>query len=377
MKIIALIGTTASSALGFRKDLIKRLVADGHEVLVFCTDFNDTSRKIINQWGAKSVDYSLARASVNPLRDLYSTWMLSRTLRKLQPDIVFSYFVKPVIFGTLAATLARVKQRVGMLEGLGYVFTDFPNGIRIKQKLIRMVQLMLYRCSFPFLSHLIFLNRDDPVDLISKYKLKVKKVSILGGIGVNFNEYVYSVAPTKFPPSFIFTGRLLAEKGIYEYIAAAKKIKIIYPQANFVILGGLDEENPGGLSRNELQDLVTENIVEYLGHIDNVKDWLTNASVFVLPSYYREGIPRSIQEAMAIGRAIITTDMPGCRETVIEGVNGFLVPRWDVDALVERMLRFINEPTLVQSMGQESYRIAQDRFNVENVNHRLISLLDI
>jgi len=373
---IALVGTVAASALGFRKDLIKQLVTDGHEVLVFCTDFNDKSRKIISQWGAKPVDYSLSRTGLNPLRDLYDTWILSRALKKLQPDIVFAYFVKPVIFGTLAAVLAGVKQRVGMLEGLGHAFTDFPNGVRAKQKLIRMVQLVLYRCSFPFLSHLIFLNRDDPVDLISKYNLKVKKVSILGGIGVNFKEYVYSVAPTKFTPSFIFAGRLLAEKGVYEYIAAAKKIKMIYPQISFIMLGRLDEENPGGLSKNELQDLVEKNIVEYPGHVDNVKDWFANASVFVLPSY-REGVPRSIQEAMAIGRAIITTDVPGCRETVIEGSNGFLVPRWDVDTLVDRMLRFINEPTLVQSMGLESYRIARDRFNVENVNQRLINLLNI
>jgi len=374
---IAFVGTVIASVLGFRADLIKRLIADGHEVLVFCIDFNDTNRKIISQWGAIPVDYSLARTSINPLRDLYNTWILARTLRKLQPDIVFSYFVKPVIFGTLAAALAGVKQRIGMLEGLGYVFTDFPNGISIKQNMLRMAQLALYRCSFPFLHRLIFLNHDDPVDLISKYNLKVKKVSILGGIGVNLNEYIYTSAPAKSPPSFIFVGRLLAEKGIYEYIAAAKKIKTIYPKVSFIVLGGLDEKNPGGLSRSELQGLVATNIVEYPGHVDNVKDWLANASVFVLPSYYREGVPRSIQEAMAIGRAIITTDMPGCRDTVIEGVNGFLVPRWDVDALVDRMLRFINKPTLVQSMGQESYRIAQDRFNVENVNKRLISLLGI
>nr|WP_237734753.1 glycosyltransferase family 4 protein [Comamonas sp. NyZ500] len=371
---MVLLGTVSASVFNFRTSLIKELVARNHTVYVFCVDYDDVSREKIVALGAIPVDYSLNRAGLNPIRDLVDTWKLFRQLKKIAPDVVLSYFVKPVIFGSIAARMAAVPCNIGMLEGLGYVFTDLPTGLKRKQRILRWVQVFLYGLALPGLDRLIFLNPDDSADLLSRNGLKAKNVSILGGIGVDLEKYPYIPLDSQKSPSFIFVGRLLAEKGINEYVAAARKVKRLHPEARFVVLGGLDEENPGGLSRLELDDLIASGVVEYPGHVSSVIQWLTDASIFVLPSY-REGVPCSTQEAMAVGRAVITTDVPGCRETVVDGVNGYLVPRWDAEALAQKMLCLVRDPALVARMGEESRRLAEQRFDAEKVNARLIQML--
>jgi glycosyltransferase involved in cell wall biosynthesis len=372
---IALIGTTAGCVLGFRTDLIKTLVQHGHSVYAFALDYDDVSKQKVRALGAEPVDYTFARTGVNPFSDISNTYRLAKRLKGLQLDLVFSYFSKPVIFATLAAVFARVKRRIGMLEGLGYIFTDHPNGNGVKITLLRRIQVMLYRISFRFLERIIFLNPDDPVDLLQRYNIKVPQVSVLGGIGLNLAEYPYS-EPPKAPVSFIFVGRLLAEKGVNEFIGAAKKIKESFPEVKCVMLGGLDEENPGGLTASRLSLLTQEGTVIHPGHVENVQEWLQNASVFVLPSYYREGVPRSTQEAMAIGRAIITTDVPGCRETVVDGVNGFFVKPWSPGDLAAKMKKFIENPELIVSMGLESHKMAREKFDATEVNSRLVEFFE-
>jgi len=367
---IALIGTTSACVIGFRADLIRALVSQGYDVYAFALDYDVNTRLKVREFGAEPVDYCFSRAGLNPLRDIANTIALAAKIREVSPEIVFCYFAKPVIFGTIAAAMAGVKKRIGMLEGLGYVFTKSPKKEGYRIKVIRAIQVMLYRFSFPLLDTLIFLNPDDPVDLMEKNKLKVRKVGVLGGIGLDLNNYPYS-NPKYSPVVFIFVGRLLAEKGIHEYIGAARLVKTHHPEAQFVVLGGLDVENPGGLSSLDIEALIEEGLVTYPGHVDDVKDWLANASVFVLPSY-REGLPRSTQEAMAIGRAIITTDVPGCRETVEDGVNGFLVKPWVAEDLAEKMIRFIESPELIKKMGIESYRIAQNKYDAAKVNRKII-----
>src|SRR5690554_924357 len=373
MKII-LLGTTAFNSIIFRQDLIKELVSNGHEIYVFGLCFSPDEDDQLRALGATPVAYSFSRTGLNPFRNITDTLTLARQIKAIRPDLVFSYFAKPVVFGTIAAKIAGVPRRIAMLEGLGFTFTEQPNGLPFKTKLIRSVQVLLYRLAFPLLERIIFLNPDDPVDLVEKYKLKVKQVSVLGGIGLNLADYPYSV-PQAEPVRFIFIGRLLAEKGINEYIAAARLVKQQYPKAEFVVLGGLDEGNPGGLTQQTLDSYIDQNIVIYPGHVNNVHEWLAGSSVFVLPSYYREGVPRSTQEAMAIGRPIITTDVPGCRETVVDGVNGFFVPPWSSEQLAEKMIRFIEQPELIEQMGKESYRIAQEKFDAQEVNERLVGML--
>ena len=369
---IAIIGTIAESILGFRADLIVKLVSQGHEVFAFALDYNPSTSERVKKLGAVPVEYRFNRGGMNPLADAYNTVALSLLLRKTSPDLVFCYFSKPVIFGTLAAVLAGVKRRIGMLEGLGYIFTDQPTGISTKSKMLKLIQVFLYRISFPFLERIIFLNPDDPVDLVEKYNLRVGAVSVLGAIGLNLDSYPYLAA--RHPKtSFIFVGRLLAEKGINDSVAAAKLVKINYPDVEFVVLGGLDEKMPGGLSAKDLKKLIDDDVIIYPGHVTNVVEWITNSSVFVLPSYYREGIPRSTQEAMAVGRPVITTDVPGCRETVIDGVNGFLIPPWSPEVLAEKMIYFIENVSAIELMGMESNKIAREKFDCNIANNKLIS----
>lgn len=373
---IALVGTTANSILGFRRDVILSLVSQGHAVYAFAVDYTEQDKLKVQELGAVPMDYSLSRTGLNPLRDLRDTLALSRKLKEIKPDLMFSFFAKPVIYGSVAAKLAGIPQRIGMLEGLGFTFTEQPFALPFKTKLIRWIQVQLYRASIPLLDKIIFLNPDDPKDLLEKYSIKAKQVEVLGGIGLNLADYPYSPAPSE-PVRFIFIGRLLAEKGVNEYIAAAHLVRQRYPEAEFVMLGGLDEANPGGLTREELEMHTAKGTVIYPGHVNNVDEWLASSSVFVLPSYYREGVPRSTQEAMAIGRAVITTDVPGCRETVVDGVNGFFVPPWSPEQLAEKMIRFIEQPELIEQMGKESYRIAQVKFDIVKVNEKLLRILGL
>jgi glycosyltransferase involved in cell wall biosynthesis len=373
---IALISTVASSFLGFRADLIEALNKKNYTVYAFTSEYTEDELEGIKSLGAIPITYKLNRGGLNPLADIKCTYLLINKIKKVAPDIVFSYFSKPVIFGSIAAKLAKVPKIIGMLEGLGYTFTDQPLGIDRKTQIIKKIQILLYKIVLPHLDQIIFLNPDDPKDLLDEYSIKVKKVEILGGIGLNLDNYKFCHNLSS-DISFIFIGRLLAEKGIHDYITAAKIVKEKYPSIKFTVLGAVDKEALGSLKEEELNSLVQANIIEYPGHVNNVSEWIANSSVFVLPSYYREGVPRSTQEAMAIGRAVITTDVPGCRETVIDGVNGFLVPKWNSKALAEKMIYFIEHPDKIQIMGKASHRIAIEKFDANKVNQKLIDILGL
>lgn len=375
-KKIILVGTVASSFYGFRAELIESLIELDYSVYAFVSEFSKNELEKIEKLGAIPISYKLNRGGLNPLADIKSTLKLVKTIKSINPDIVFSYFAKPVIFGTLAAKIAQVPKIVGMLEGLGYSFTEQPEGISRKAKIIKSIQIALYKVALPKLDDLIFLNPDDPQDLVKKYSIKVKNIHVLGGIGLDLESYTYQSPPNTNIINFLFIGRLLKEKGIHEFISATRLVKKDYPNAKFTVLGAIDEANPGALKKYELDQLISSGIIDYPGHVDNVTDWIANSHVFVLPSY-REGVPRSTQEAMAIGRPIITTDVPGCRETVIDGVNGFLVEKWNPEALAKKMVYFIENPEQIEKMGLESYKIAKEKFDTHKVNKRLLKILGI
>lgn len=377
MSDVVIIGTVATSFYGFRADLIRTLLKKGHKVYAFTSEYTAEDLKKIEKLGAIPFTYTLNRGGLNPLADMIATYQLSKKIKAINPDLVFSYFSKPVIFGTLAAKLAKVPRVIGMLEGLGYTFTQQPEGLGKKIELIKKVQVLLYKFALPQLDKLIFLNPDDPKDLIDQYAINVRKVEVLGGIGLNLKEYpCQPIINIQQPINFLFIGRLLKEKGIHDFLNAAKIVKEKYPETQFTVLGAIDPHNLGALTQSELDELISSNIIDYPGHVDNVKDWIAKSHVFVLPSY-REGVPRSTQEAMAIGRAVITTDVPGCRETVEHGVNGFIVAKWSPEALAEKMIYFIEHPEQIEKMGYESYKIAQDKFDAEKVNQRLLNILGL
>ena len=377
---VVLLSTVASSFYGFRADLIRVILKQGHQVYAFTSEYTDADLKKIESLGAIPITYELNRGGLNPLADIVATYKLSKKIREIKPDLVFSYFSKPVIFGTIAAKLAKlakVPKVIGMLEGLGYTFTQQPEGLSQKTELIKKIQVLLYKFALPQLDKLIFLNPDDPLDLLEQHAIKVKNIEVLGGIGLNLKEYPYQpIINIQQPINFLFIGRLLKEKGIHDFLNAAKIIKEKLPETQFTVLGAIDPHNLGALTQSELDELISSNIILYPGHVNNVKEWIANSHVFVLPSY-REGVPRSTQEAMAIGRPIITTDVPGCRETVQNGVNGFLVPKWNPEALAEKMIYFIEHPEQIQKMGYESYKIAQVKFDAEKVNQRLMNILGL
>ena len=372
---ICLIAQNASPAFSiFRKDFIKFLVSQGHVVYAFAIDYTDESREIVKSFGAIPFDYQLNKTGLNPFSDLINTLRLSKSLQIIDPDVVFSFFVKPSIYGTLAAKLVAVPRRICMIEGLGHIHTRTKKGFGFKKLFLQFIHGVLCSVSYFFADKILFLNPNDPIDLSRFAFLNQSNIHILGPIGLDLSAYPYQSINLERPIRFIFIARLLIEKGCFEFLAAARKVKDIYPNAEFLLLGGIDPDNPAALSQQELESVIAENIVTYAGHVSNVSDWIACSHVFVLPSY-REGFPRSTQEAMAIGRPVITTDVPGCRETVVDGVNGFLVPPWDSDALAEKMLFLIEHPHEIIRMGDESHRIALEKFDVHKINPVLASFV--
>lgn len=374
---IAIIGTVASSIFGFRQPLIREILAKRHEVYAFAMDYTEAQKNELLSWGVTPVDYTLSRSGLNPFSDITTMLELKHKIQKIQPDVVLSYFVKPVIYGSLAAWLGNVPKRIAMLEGLGYAFTNPEGGPSTKVKLLRKVQILLYKISFPFIDKLVLLNPDDKDDLLVKYKLKPKETVILGGIGLDLSDFPYKKPETQKDINFLFIGRLLAEKGIHIFSEAASLVKKRYPNAIFTVLGSIDESNPGGMSQKELNKFIEMGVLTYFGQVTDVNSYINDSSVFVLPSYYREGVPRSSQEAMAVGRPILTTDVPGCRETVVEGVNGFLVPAFDVEKLSERMIWFIENLDQIEPMGLASRKMAEEKFDVHKVNARMLEIMGL
>ena len=371
---IALITTQAFSLGNFRGPLIHALCNAEVKVLALAPDYDDDTRATVAAFGATPVDCRLKRTGMNPLNDALDTLHLALLLRRLSPDIILGYTVKAVIFGTVAAWLARVPRRFAMIEGLGFVFSETIGNLSLKRRLLRSTVLFLYRTALVRAERVMFLNPDDVAECVHNGVVSREKASCLGGIGVDLAEWG-SVPSVIAPVTFLLAARLLREKGIVEYITAARLVKLKYPEVRFILLGGLDT-NPGGLRRAEVEAWAQEGIVEWPGHV-SVRQWLEQASVYVLPSYYREGVPRSTQEAMAMGRPVITTDSPGCRETVEQGVNGFMVPVRDASALEQAMLNFVRQPELIAPMGTASRLMAEAKFDVHKINAEIFKIMAI
>jgi len=262
--------------------------------------------------------------------------------------------------------------RAAVVEGLGYAFT--PGEENFKKRLLRGVLSGLYRISFALAHKVFFLNPDDLEEFVARGLVRREKAVLLGGIGVPLEEWP-PAPPHLYPPTFTLIARLLKEKGVREFAEAARRVKARHPEARFLLIGPLDT-NPGAIQEEEVRSWVKEGFLEWVPWAEDVRPYLRQTSVYVLPSY-REGVPRSTQEAMAMARPVITTDAPGCRETVVEGVNGFLVPPRDVEALEAAIERFIRQPTLIERMGLESRSLAEERFDAHKISERLLREMGI
>lgn len=363
---IGVISSQAFSLHNFRGPLLRDWARRGHQVFALAPDFDDESRRAVIALGAVPVDCQLDRAAMRPLHDAIDLIRLVGVLRRLRLDHTLAYFIKPVIYGTLAARLAGVAQRYAMVEGAGYVFSEQGGSESLRRKLLRGAITALYRVGLRWANAVFFLNRDDIEMFVERRMVRREQAVLMGGIGVELEHFALATSVTE-PVTFVLAARLLAHKGVREYVEAARRIRAMHPQTHFLLLGSPDL-NPGSIDAATLAGWHAEGVVEWHPHVADVRPWLARASVFVLPSWYREGVPRSIQEAMAMGRAIVTTDMPGCRDTVEEGVTGLLVQPRDVDALVAALLRFVESPELIATMGSAARARAERLFDVRRAN---------
>ena len=372
---IALIGNAPDTLIRFRSDLIRTFVSQGHKVYAFSPGYSVEQKEAVHELGAVPVSYSLERTGTNPFQELGLVAQYRKLFRQNDIELVFCYFVKPVIYGSLAARSMGIKRIYGMLGGLGYLYTDDPEaGDFLKRRVLRGVATPLFKIALASNKKVFFQNPDDCSEFIKRNLVAKEKTVRLYGSGVNLEQFPQT-DPVQTPVTFITTGRLLAEKGFREYYRAAKEVKESHPDARFILLGGPDE-NPGGLTKSEVRSWADEGVIEWPGRVSDVGKWLNESSVFVLPSY-REGTPRSTLEAMSIGRAVITTDVPGCRETVQHGINGFLVPPRDDKALAQSMMRFIENPAFIKTMGKKSRNMAEELYDVRKVNQVMLREMEL
>lgn len=360
MAKIMIVAGLGSSLIRFRGDLIKSWLNLGYEVVAAAP-----GREVEQQLTELGVPYysiPLKRTSLNPLTDLTLTCSLIRIIKKEKPPYLFLYTVKPVIYGSLAVLLNRKTVVYSMITGLGYALSGKPG----KRTFLETLVTRLYRFALKSNKLVFFQNPDDLNAFINLNIVTADRAFQVNGSGVNVEYFSPANLPIG-PPTFLLIARLLREKGIIEFIEAAKVIKTKYPETCFSMVGWSFDENPSAISAAQVEQWQGEGFVEIYGETDDVRPYIDAASVYVLPSY-REGTPRTVLEAMAMGRPVITTDVPGCRETVVDGVNGFLVPVRNNEALVKAMERFIAEPGLIAQMGAESRRIAEEKYDVHKVN---------
>ena len=320
--------------------------------------------------GATPHEIELSRTGMNPLADLKAALGMYGLIRKIKPTRMLAYTIKPIVYGLLAGRFAGVAHRFALITGLGYTFQGEEEG----RSKVRWLVQKLYGAALSGAHKVFFQNPDDEL-LFRSLAILPKSVPscVVNGSGISVDQFVVAGLPAD--PQFLLIARLLGDKGVREYAEAASQLKQRHPTAIFRLVGWIDE-NPDAIRQMELESWVTSGVIDFLGKLEDVRPAIENCSVYVLPSY-REGTPRTVLEAMAMGRPIITTDAPGCRETVIDGDNGFLIPVKSVDALVEAMERFILDSGLAVSMGKRSREIAVERYDVHKVNAFMLSEMGI
>ncbi|HYG26983.1 MAG TPA: glycosyltransferase family 4 protein [Caulobacteraceae bacterium] len=367
---VLVLSSHAPSLINFRGPLLSAIVAAGMRVTAVAPDFDGGTRSALAALGVDVVEIATARTGMNPISDLAYRQALIELFRRLKPDVLLAYTVKPVIWGILAARTAGVPRVVAMITGLGYAFTA-PLRPSLKQFAVSLAARMLYRLALPRADHVLFQNPDDR-DLFRSlgFTPRPERVSVTAGSGIDLVRFAPSPQPDR--PSFLMLARLLKAKGVAEYAAAAKRLKVRYPDVEFRLAGPFDH-GPDVIAASDLKRWVADG-VSYLGALTEVRAAIADAAVFVLPSY-REGTPRSVLEALATGRAVVTTDTPGCRETVTEGLNGFLVPPRDAVALEAAMERFLLDPSLIPVMGRASLALARSKYDVNQVNAEILAVL--
>jgi glycosyltransferase involved in cell wall biosynthesis len=363
-RLVVVVCSHAPSLWNFRTELIRELVRREYRVLA-CGPAHKEAAARLASIGAAFIELGPERTSVNPLDDFRYFWRLLRFFLRARPFAIISYTAKPVIWGSIAASIARIPKVVALITGLGFAFTDPER----ERSLVSCVVRYLYRAAIRRCDVVAFQNKDDRSEFVDRGLLHPPTSAfVVNGSGVNLHAF----APVGLPeePVFLLIARLLRDKGVREFCAAAAQIKARFPEARFRIVGWFDR-NPSAITASELEEWCGNGVVEYRGEVSDVRPEIAAARVYVLPSY-REGTPRTVLEAMSMGRPIITTDVPGCRETVREGWNGYLVPARDVEALAVAMEEFVVHPATAANMGANSRAFAEAKYDAQKVAESLL-----
>ncbi|MFH0752977.1 MAG: glycosyltransferase family 4 protein [Candidatus Omnitrophota bacterium] len=386
-----IIGVLPGSLINFRGKLIEAMIDRGVKVFAAANGRDVIAESQLHQMGAVYYPIRMTRTGLNPLAEIASIFDLIRLIRRVKPDMILTYTIKPNIYGALAARFCGIKKVFSMIEGLGYMFMPFAS---ISHATFSFIARYLYRFGLCYNSRVFFLNPDDLEYFVANGYVSRGKASLLDGIGIDLKHYAQAVVPTDPNIKFLMISRLLKDKGIGEYIEAARMLKEKHPHVEFMLAGAMDE-NPNSIKQAELDMWRREGLIHYTGWVNDVRPLLGSCHVFVLPSYYREGIPRTTLEAMAAGRAVITVDQPGCRETVDIpghgdawpneeemcrlriGYNGILVPAKDSMALAVAMEFFLKHPPQIMTMGESSRKYAQKRFDVDKVNAAILKTMEV
>lgn len=372
MKIVIL-SSLSWSLINFRGALIAQMAAEGHDVIACAPDAEPEVVTTLAHMGVRFCQTPMARAGTNPLRDLGTLAGYVRLIRALRPNIVVAYTQKPIIYGGLATRLAGRARFYAIMSGLGYVFSSAADA----RPWLRRAVSALYRVGVRRAQCIFVFNGDDRREMLeNKIVDEDQRVMQVPGSGVDVRHFAAHPMPAG-PMTFLMMGRLMRDKGVGEYVAAAQILRARWPATRFLLLGRPETENPTGYSPEEIATWQQSGLIELLPETRDVRPHLASAHVFVLPSFYREGLPRTILEALATGRPVVTTDMPGCREPIRPGVNGYLVPPRDAAALADAMARFCSDPVLLPVMGDAARKTAVDIYDVDIVNHQLLTQMGV
>lgn len=369
MKIL-IIGAYPNSIVGFRGQLIKKLVDSGHQVLVMTAAAEQDVVMQVQDLGAEFLPYDVQRNGLNPIADIKTFWQLSKAIRQFKPHKILAYTIKPVIWGGVAAKLVSNADFYALITGLGYAFTK---GSLLRNS-VSMAVKYLYRFSLLSAKGVIFQNEDNRSVFVEEKITPQFKTHRVFGSGVNLAQYKQAPLPKK-ETTFLLIARLLGDKGIREYIAAARIVKKKYPDVIFQLLGP-EDSSPDKISLAEINQAEHDGAIQYLGETNDVLPFIQNCHIYTLPSYH-EGLPRTVLEAMAVGRPILTTNTVGCRDTVIDNKNGFLVPIKDEAQLASIMTWFIEHRESWPDMANASREYATKLFDVEKVNNEIFEILKV
>ena len=366
-KNVLIIASLANSLPHFRGDFIAELIKQGYTVFAAAPEMTSKNIDELTQLGATPITLDLDRTGLNPVKDFKSVLQIKNLIKEHHIDLVFPYTIKPVVYGSIAANMCN-KPTISLITGLGFTFS----GASTKANMLQQITKRLYRYALRKNKLVIFQNEDDRQLFFEKRILsKKQKTDIVNGSGVNLDRYPFrEINVNSQEVKFVIVARLIKEKGIQLFMDTAKALKKQFPLSEFHIIGGVGN-SPSSIKIEALNTLHESGIIVFHGPKDNVPDFLKDMHIFVLPTFYREGIPRSILEALSIGMPIITTNTPGCKETIVENENGFLITPNSLEPLIEACKFFIENPSKINQMGKRSRLLAEEKFDVNIINKHL------